>query len=184
MPKGALPARLARTRGRWKSGRLRTVPGDSRSRALDLCDEGTQALLAGDVEEAIDLFTESLKVTPTAESYTFRGWAYSFLGRYDDAIDECRKAIATDPDFGNPYNDIGSYLVQLGRRDEAVEWFQKAKRAERYEPRHFPYLNLGRLYYARGDAAAAAQELEEVLRLNPGDSIATAFLQKLRYKVN
>ena len=63
-------------------------------------------------------------------------------------------------------------------------WFQKAKRAERYEPRHFPYLNLGRLYHARGDAAAATLEFEEALRLNPGDSIATAFLEKLRYKVN
>jgi Tfp pilus assembly protein PilF len=160
------------------------VPGDSRSRALDLCDEGTQALLAGDVEEAIELFTASLKLTPTAESYTFRGWAYSFLGRYDDAIGECRKAVATDPDFGNPYNDIGSYLVRLGRPNEAVEWFQRAKRAERYEPRHFPYLNLGRLYHARGDTTAAALEFEEALRLNPGDSIATAFLEQLRYKIN
>ena len=28
---------------------------------------------------------------------------------------ECRTAIAVDPDFGNPYNDIGSYLITLGR---------------------------------------------------------------------
>ena len=160
------------------------MPDEARSRALNLCEEGTRALLTGDVEEAIDLFTASLKVAPTAESYTFRGWAYSFLGRYEDAIAECHKAIATDPSFGNPYNDIGSYLVHLGRPDEAIEWFEKAKRAERYEPRHFPYLNLGRLYFARGQIADAMREFEEVLRLNPGDPLARVFLERLRYTVN
>jgi Tfp pilus assembly protein PilF len=157
---------------------------DSRSRALSLWEEGTEALLTGDVPGAIDLFTKSLTVAPTAESYTFRGWAYSFLGRFEDAIGECRKAIATDPSFGNPYNDIGSYLVHLERPDEAVEWFERAKLAERYEPRHFPYLNLGRLYFARGQTADAMREFEEALRLNPGDPLARGFLERLRYTVN
>ena len=157
---------------------------DTRSRALSLWEEGTEALLTGDVSGAIDLFTKSLTVAPTAEGYTFRGWAYSFLGRFDDAIAECRKAIATDPGFGNPYNDIGSYLIHLERPEEAVEWFEKAKRATRYEPRHFPYLNLGRLYFARGQIADATREFEEALRLNPGDPLASAFLERLRYTVN
>ena len=157
---------------------------ESRSRALSLWELGTEALLTGDVAGAIDLFTESLKAAPTAEGYTFRGWAYSFQERFEEAIDECRKAIATDPTFGNPYNDIGSYLVRLGRPDEAVEWFEKAKRASRYEPRHFPYLNLGRLYFARGQVAEATREFEEVLRLNPGDPLARAFMEQLRYTVN
>jgi Tfp pilus assembly protein PilF len=157
---------------------------ESRSRAMSLWELGTEALLTGDVPRAIDLFTESLKAAPTAEGYTFRGWAYSYQGRFEDAIAECRKAIATDPGFGNPYNDIGSYLVHLGRPDEAVDWFEKAKRAARYEPRHFPYLNLGRLYFARGQAAEATREFEEVLRLNPGDPLARAFMERLRYTVN
>lgn len=157
---------------------------ESRTRALSLWEEGTEALLTGDVPGAIDLFTRSLQAAPTAEGYTFRGWAYSFLGRFEEAITECRKAIATDPSFGNPYNDIGSYLVHLERPDEAVEWFEKAKRAARYEPRHFPFLNLGRLYFVEGRVADAAREFEEALRLNPGDPLARAFMGKLRYTVN
>ena len=113
--------------------------------ALALWREGTQRLLAGELDEAIALFTRSLETRPTAEAYTFRGWAYSFAGRLDDAIVECHKAIATDPEFGNPYNDIGCYLMEQGRMDEAIPWFGRAKTAARYEPRHFPYLNLGRL---------------------------------------
>lgn len=157
---------------------------DANRRALELWEEGTQALLSGDVNGAIELYTESLKEAPTAEGYTFRGWAYSFLGRIEDAIEECHKAIATDPTFGNPYNDIGSYLMKLGRTDEAPTWFEKAKKATRYEPRHFPYLNLGRLLYAQGEIEAARKEFERALELHPGDPIATLFLNELRYKVN
>lgn len=156
----------------------------TRQRALELWEQGTEALMSGDVDGAVDLFTESLKTEPTAEAYTFRGWAYSFKNQFDEAIEECRKAIATDPAFGNPYNDIGSYLVRLARSDEAVEWFTRAKKADRYEPRHFPYLNLGRLYFARGDYAEAEEEFHAALRLNPGDVVATLFLAKLKLKVN
>ena len=71
----------------------------------------------------------------TAEAYTFLGWVYSFLNLYDLAIDACRHAIATDPDFGNPYNDIGAYLLELDRPAEAIPWFEQALAAPRYDAR-------------------------------------------------
>lgn len=155
-----------------------------REMALAMWEEGTARLLTGQVEEAIRLFTRSLALSPSAEAYTFRGWAFSFAGRLDEAIEECRKAIATDPDFGNPYNDIGCYLVQKGILDEAVPWFERAKKASRYEPRHFPYLNLGRLHASRGDISQAVAEFQGALEENPNDPIALRFLEELRYQVN
>lgn len=152
--------------------------------AIELWREGTARLLAGDLAEAIDLFTRSLEICPSAEAYTFRGWAYSFTGNLDRAIEECRKAIATDPTFGNPYNDIGCYLMEQGKLDEAPAWFERAKKASRYEPRHFPYLNLGRLYAARGDVAEAMAEFEGALAENPGDPMALKYLETLKYRVN
>jgi Tfp pilus assembly protein PilF len=157
---------------------------EKRPKALALWEEGTAKLLCGDVEEAIRLFTRSLELSPTAEAYTFRGWAYSFAGRFDEAIEECRKAIATDPSFGNPYNDIGCYLMQKGDFDEAVSWLERAKAAPRYEPRHFPYLNLGRLHAARGDFDRAVAEFQGALEESPEDPMALKFLEALKYKVN
>jgi Tfp pilus assembly protein PilF len=157
---------------------------EKREQALGFWEAGTSKLLTGDVDEAIALFTRSLELEPTAEAYTFRGWAYSFQGRIDDAIEECRKAIATDPGFGNPYNDIGCYLMQKGELEDAVPWFQQAKKAPRYEPRHYPYLNLGRLHAARGDLAQAIEEFEGALGESPEDPIALKFLESLKYKVN
>ena len=59
-------------------------------------------------------------------------------------------------------NDIGSYLVKKGKLDEAIEWLEKAKTAPRYEPRHFPYMNLGRIYAQKGMVlrGAGRDELE------------------------
>jgi Tfp pilus assembly protein PilF len=151
---------------------------------MALWREGSSRLLRGELDEAIALFTLSLEAAPTAEAYTFRGWAYSFQGRLDDAIQECRKAIATDPDFGNPYNDIGCYLVEQGNGEEAIPWFERAKAATRYDPRHFPYLNLGRLRAARGEVAEALAEFEGALAENPDDPIARHFIEALKLKVN
>ncbi len=157
---------------------------DARQRALALWEEGSHALLSGDVDEAISLFTTSLEVAETAEGYTFRGWAYSFQGRLDDAIAECKRAIEIDPEYGNPYNDIGCYLVQMGTGDEAPEWFERAKEAKRYEPRHFPFVNLGRWHMARGNVAEAITEFHGALALQPGDPVSLAFLEKLKLAVN
>jgi len=157
---------------------------DVRGSALELWEEGTARLLAGELSEAISLYTRSLELCPTAEAYTFRGWAYSFSGDLDEAIEECRKAIATDPTFGNPYNDIGCYLIEKGDLVEAERWFEKAKQAPRYEPRHFPYLNLGRLYVARGELAQALAEFQGALAQNPGDPTALQYLEALKLQVN
>jgi tetratricopeptide (TPR) repeat protein len=66
---------------------------------------GYQLHLAGAYEEAIKRFEASIELHPTPEAHTFLGWSMSYLGRLEEAIEECQKAIAIDPDYGNPYND-------------------------------------------------------------------------------
>jgi tetratricopeptide (TPR) repeat protein len=155
-----------------------------RQRALTLCHEGQRIQLEGDLSRALDLYAQSLEVFPTAEAHTFRGWALSCQDKLDDAIAECKKAIALDPSFGNPYNDIGSYLIAQGKPDEAIGWLQRAKRAPRYEPRHFPYMNLGRLFAGEGLIFEAIQEFEAAARLCPGERSINAALSVLRHRVN
>ena len=145
---------------------------------------GTQRLSEGQTEDALELFTQSIAVTPTGEGHTFRGWALSYLGRYDEAIEECKLAIQVDPEFGNPYNDIGVYLMQQDKLDEAIPWLEKAKQAPRYEPRHFPYMNLGRVYVKQGKWWDAHRELEAAVRVAPRDPGARKALHELRGRLN
>jgi len=153
-------------------------------KARQLWEQGTQRLMEGQVEEAVRLFEQSIAVKPTAEGYTFRGWALSFLGRLDEAIQDCHKAIEIDATFGNPYNDIGVYLMQKGELDEAIPWLEKAKQASRYEPRHFPYFNLGRIYEQKGRWPEALLEYKKALGQTPSFQSAAQALARLRARLN
>jgi tetratricopeptide (TPR) repeat protein len=155
-----------------------------RQRALELWQEAYTYQMRGDLPRAVELYTESIATLPTAEAFTFRGWAYYFMGRIDDAIAECHRAIAIDPDFGNPYNDIGSYLMSKGELDAAIPWLEKAKRAPRYEPRHFPYMNLGRLYEAKGMALQAIKEYTAALAIAPGEPTCVRSVARLQALLN
>lgn len=152
--------------------------------ATDLWLEAYSYQIAGELDRAIELYQRSIETCPTAEAHTFLGWTYSFQGRLDEATQECLRAIDVDPDFGNPYNDIGCYLMQQGKLDEAVPWLERAKEARRYEPRQFPYMNLARIYVKRGRWWDALREFEEAVRLAPDDAELRRSLHSLRARLN
>ena len=77
-----------------------------------LFEQGYRHQRKGELGDAIELYKRSIAMFATAEAYTFLGWSYSMMRRYDDAIEMCHKAIELDPDYGNPYNDIGAYLLE------------------------------------------------------------------------
>ena len=154
------------------------------ARAWELLQRAYRAQMEGEFDQAVELYKDSLAIHPTAEAHTFLGWTYHFQGKVEDAIAECKRAIAVDPDFGNPYNDIGAYLISLGRMDEAISWLEHATQAPRYEPRHFPYFNLGRIYYAKGMFNRARECFSEALRIEPRYTLASQAIENLRRMVN
>src|SRR2546430_8933502 len=89
------------------------------------------------------------------------------MGRYDAAIEECKRAIEVDPSFGNPYNDIGAYLIELERLDEAIPWLQRAISAPRYCCYFYAHTNLARVYLQKGLREKARKALRQALDVNP-----------------
>ena len=163
------------------------MPGSEdyyKNEAFRIFQEGYERQIEGQVEEAISLYQKSIEIFPTAEAYTFLGWAYSFRGQYDQAIEECRKAIEVDPDFGNPYNDIGAYLIEEGKLDEAIPWLEKAKSAKRYESYCFPHYNLGRVWEKKGDWTNAMACYVQAVKENPGYTLAKRAINQLLAMMN
>jgi Tfp pilus assembly protein PilF len=152
-------------------------------RALELIKEAMDRQMAGDLDASIRLYKQSIALCPTADAHTYLGWAYSFQGKIDEAIAQCEIAIQIDPEFGNPYNDIGVYLMQQQKLDEAIPWLEKAKQAPRYEPRHFPYLNLGRVYVTKGMLQRALEEFRGALERNPNDPELSELIEQLENKL-
>lgn len=155
----------------------------NQERAVELIGRAMQHQMAQELDQAIRLYKESIELYPTADAHTYLGWAYSFKGRLDDAIAQCEIAIRIDPEFGNPYNDIGVYLMQQQKLDDAIPWLERAKNAKRYEPRHFPYINLGRVYLTKGMIQKAIEEFNGSLRINPDDSELAQLVEELKSKL-
>jgi tetratricopeptide (TPR) repeat protein len=156
----------------------------ARRRAVELFRRAYEAQLNKDYGEATELYQRSIETYPTAEAHTFLGWVYSFEGRYDEAIDECLKAIAVDSTFGNPYNDIGSYLIARGDLWTCVRWFRRALTATRYESYAFPHFNLGRVYEERGRLLDAARHYGLALDERRDFTQAERSLRRVQSRLN
>jgi cytochrome c-type biogenesis protein CcmH/NrfG len=70
------------------------------------------------------------------------------------------------------------------RSDPSVRALEKAKLAKRYEPRQFPFMNLGRIYLNQGRWWEALREFEGAVRLAPDDVEARTALHTVRARLN
>jgi tetratricopeptide (TPR) repeat protein len=152
--------------------------------AMELFQRAYQSQLINDYEAAIELYKRSIATYPTAEAHTFLGWVYSFQDRYDEAIEQCLEAIRVDSTLGNPYNDIGSYLIAKGDYYGCVRWFKRALCAPRYESYAFPHFNLGRVYEMRGRLLDAIRHYGLALDQQPTFTQAAKALRRLQARLN
>ena len=156
---------------------------DQLARAWELLQEAYSYQMEGEFDLAVEFYKRSLDAHPTAEAYTFLGWTYHFQGKIDAAIEECKKAIQLDPDFGNPYNDIGAYLIEKGELDAAIPWLEQAIKSKRYESYHYPHHNLGRVYLAKEMYSRARECFERALTLAPDYELAREALANLKKRL-
>jgi Tfp pilus assembly protein PilF len=151
--------------------------------ARKLLQDAYRLQMQGDLELAVDLYRRSISICPTTEAHTFLGWTYRHQGRLDDAISECKKAIELDPNFGNPYNDIGAYLIEKQQFDDAIPWLEKAAKSKRYESYHYPWYNLGRVYLAKEMYKFARECFEIAIEIEPNYQIAHEALDRLKRSI-
>jgi Tfp pilus assembly protein PilF len=156
---------------------------EDQKKAMALIEAAMEHQMARELDDAIRLYKQSIALHPTADAHTYLGWAYSFQGHINEAIAQCEIAIELDPEFGNPYNDIGVYLMQQQQLDDAIPWLERAKSAKRYQPRHFPYINLGRVYLSKGMIQKALEEFHGALKLNPEDEDLARLVDELETKL-
>lgn len=143
-----------------------------------------QLQMNGRFEEAILNYKKSLDICPSPEAHTFLGWTYSFIGDYEKAIDECKTAISLDPEYGNPYNDIGAYLIQQGKYEEAMTWLELALNARRFANKHFAHHNIGRILEHKGMWFEALDEYRRAIELCPDYLIARQRFNRLQGMLN
>lgn len=139
----------------------------ARQQAMILFERAHRHHLKGEFADAILLYHRSIAVQPTGEAFTYLGWTYSMMSRYEEAIESCKQAIECDPNYGNPYNDIGKYLIKTNRWEEAVTWLEQAIDASRYDSPHLPNLQLGQVHQHMGRFLTALKFYDRSLEIDP-----------------
>jgi tetratricopeptide (TPR) repeat protein len=156
-----------------------TVHDIQEFKARQLVEDGRHFIFEGDLDASVEAFQKSIEVRETAEAYTFLGWVLSLKGLYDDAIELCKKAICIDSSYGNAFNDIGSYLIQKNQLEDAVPWLEMALDKKNGEARHFPHINLGRVYTAQGRTFEAILQFRKALEISPNHPEVRKVLEQL-----
>lgn len=152
-------------------------------KAKAAAERGRVAQAEGDAEAASYYFAHSLEWADTPEARVGRAQAYSYEGKLDEAIAECKKAIALDAEKGQAYNDIGVYLMQQGLDDEAQGWFHRAVEAPHLAERQHPHYNLGRIFERRQQLHQAVVAYQAALLEDPSFDSAKGALERVKKKL-
>ncbi len=127
---------------------------------------GNSLLNAGNFEEALAYFAESLKLRPEhPEVLANTGVACAELGRVEEALGWYEAAIRVRPQYPAAHYNRGNALNGLKRYAEAIEAYDQALG---YNSKlAFAWNNRGRAFMLLGQASEAARSYQEALKLQP-----------------
>lgn len=102
--------------------------------ANEFLQQASQALQAGQFEQALDLIDKSIELLPSSsDAHVIRGISLAQLGRSDEATEAFRKGISVNPNNPKAYYNLATHQYQLGQRTEA---HAMANEALRLDPGH------------------------------------------------
>jgi len=93
--------------------------------AAEQYNQGNELYRQGRLDEAIDKYTEAIRLGGSEEFYHRRGIAYCDLGQTERGIEDFNEAIRIEPDWGDPYYSRGVAYAELGKKAEAIADFEK-----------------------------------------------------------
>jgi len=93
--------------------------------------EGNQKLAAKQFAEAVECYSNAIKMNPSNSIYyANRAAAYSHLGNHDSAIEDCKKSIASNPNYSKAHGRLGLAYFSQGKYKEAVGAYERALELE------------------------------------------------------
>ena len=96
-------------------------------RADELKNQANVCVGKSDFAGAVKHLTEAIGLRPSIkELWSNRAFAWSALGRHDDALQDAQQCIRIAPAFSKGYLRAGRALLALGRNDEAADLLEDA----------------------------------------------------------
>ncbi|MEW6213595.1 MAG: tetratricopeptide repeat protein [Nitrospirota bacterium] len=120
----------------------------------------------GDLQNARNLFEETLKVHPTNfDALYYLAIVNYQMENYDEAHLNIKKVLNKNPINADANNVLGNILMVTGQLDEAIIYYQKAVRINS----NFAdaYNNLGMVYKQKAQLDGAINYFQKALEINP-----------------
>lgn len=132
----------------------------------------------GDLQGAIDLHLEALKIKPdVTQAHVNLISLYGRTGQFDKAIEHFKQAIALDPNVAEAYYNYGVVQFEQKNLAEAKKAFQKALQINpRYAEAHN---NLGYILLVEGKVHDAEKHFKAALSENPAYRLAHYHLGRI-----
>lgn len=92
---------------------------------LDEAEAARRELVSGDLQRAVELYEKRVRRSPEPTELTNLGTAYLITGRYADAAQRFREALALAPGAPTVLLRLGDAELLAGRRDEASELYRQ-----------------------------------------------------------
>jgi len=147
-----------------------------------LARRGDQALMAGELPGAIELYRRALEKTPNnGEARRNLALALTRNGDPEAAVQELETALQSHPDGVWLHFDLGNNYLALGQREAAIEAFRRSvELAPDFVSGHF---SLANALASVGNWGEALGHLERVLALNPEELRARYQLAVAHYQL-
>jgi len=124
-----------------------------------------------EIDAAIECFQTILTIDPNnTMAYSNLGNALRVVGKLEESLIACRRAIKLKPMYAEARNNLGCTLLELGKYEEAIEAFQQAIKIK---PNFvFAYNNLGNALKEIDKKDAAIANYKKAIELYPSYTIA------------
>jgi len=87
----------------------------------------TEAMQAGEYEQAITLLTDVIRKKPEyAEGWNRRATVYYLAGDYRKSIADCNEVLKRNPGHFGALSGLGEIHMQLDDEAKALEWYRRA----------------------------------------------------------
>lgn len=143
----------------------------------DLLVEAMNAHLENRLNDAIELYTQLILVSPNHYIYNHRGLVYFTLSEYNKAINDFTTAIKMEPKDTRVYTNRGLTYRMLKKYAESLKDFNKSLELNPLWPDTFYGRSL--TYYDLGDINRALEDCDRAISIKPDFKQAVRFKQFL-----
>jgi len=132
------------------------VSEEQKENAQKFKNEGNALVKEKKYKEAIEKYTEAINCQESAIFYCNRAAAYTSLSNFEEALQDCKKAISFDPDYSKAYSRMGLIYSKIDLYHESENCYEKALALEPENDSYKKNLEIVREKLKEQQAAAPA----------------------------